>query len=591
MPVEYYSDTKYDGPEGIVVAMDIGTTQSAVSFAHFIPKVHPQGQLVTNWPGQADWIAKTPSRVSYQNGTLRACGAEAAMNHENVAYWFKLHLHPALQSDSTSNSAGSNIPPLPVGVTIERVYADLMQYLMFHTKRFFEETTKGGVEIWTRLRSTLIVVLATPNGWDIREQAILRKAAIRALLVTEESAGQLLQFVTEAEASVHYALAQDPCKWLRKKTVFSVIDCGGSTVDTTVYRCIWTKPLSLKETSPSECVQAGGVFVDQEVKEMLERRLEGSPFGHPRVIQSIVDAFERELKPMFNGIIEEYPLEFGAPSDNNPSLGIHNGRITLSNQELKPIFDRVINKIVKGCSSVIISQNAQYVLIVGGFGESPYLKKILQQKLLPYDIELLTVGDSAKKAAAVGAIVKHIKQFVVARATKATFGGCVRQNYDESLHGERKHTVQVYPDGKERVDGVFHMWIMKGTVLQGTFAHKLSYHVAWDAASTSKTELASKLGEIGIEVFAWEGNGVPTWCKEEDGTVSRGMRLICTLNANLSTLAGGLQIKNGPRGKRFYRVDYDVCVYFGGTQLRAKLEWKERGRYREGPVTVMPYIS
>ncbi|KIM20151.1 hypothetical protein M408DRAFT_30596, partial [Serendipita vermifera MAFF 305830] len=185
----------------------------------------------------------------------------------------------------------------------------------------------------------------------------------------------------------------------------------------------------------------------------------------------------------------------------------------------------------------------------------------------------------------------HIKQFVVARATKATFGGCVRQNYDENLHGERRHTAQVYPDGKERVDGVFHMWIMKGTILQGTFAHKLSYHVAWDAASTSKNELAGKLGGIGIEVFAWEGNGVPTWCKEEDGTALEGMRLICTLNANLSTLAGGLQIKSGPRGKRFYQVDYDVCVYFGGTQLRAKLEWKERGRFREGPVTVMPYIS
>jgi len=85
------------------------------------------------------------------------------------------------------------------------------------------------------------------------------------------------------------------------------------------------------------------------------------------------------------------------------------------------------------------------------------------------------------------------------------------------------------------------------------------------------------------------------------------MRLICTLNANLSALAGALQIQTGSRGKKFYRVDYNVCIYFGGTQLRAKLQWMEKVStftsrnlslftksqkvVREGPVTVMPYVS
>jgi len=91
------------------------------------------------------------------------------------------------------------------------------------------------------------------------------------------------------------------------------------------------------------------------------------------------------------------------------------------------------------------------------------------------------------------------------------------------------------------------------------------------------------------------------------GEVIEGMRLICTLNANLSALAGALQIQAGPQGKQFYRVDYNVCVYFGGTQLRANLQWKEKvgtlasrntslltqsqGVLREGPVAVMPYVS
>jgi hypothetical protein len=154
-----------------------------------------------------------------------------------------------------SRSQQFKIPPLPTGITIERAYADLMKYLMVHTRAFFEATTANGKDIWERVRENIIIVLATPNSWGMREQAILRKAAIMAPLVTAENASHLLQFVTEAEASVHYALAQDRCEWLKKDTVFGVIDCGGSTVDTTIYCCESTSPLGLREACPSECVQ------------------------------------------------------------------------------------------------------------------------------------------------------------------------------------------------------------------------------------------------------------------------------------------------------------------------------------------------
>lgn len=85
------------------------------------------------------------------------------------------------------------------------------------------------------------------------------------------------------------------------------------------------------------------------------------------------------------------------------------------------------------------------------------------------------------------------------------------------------------------------------------------------------------------------------------------MRLICTLNADLSALAGAIQIRHRHRGRRFYRVDYNVCVYFGGTQLCAKLQWYRavssftfhntyflifsQSVLHESEVKVMPYVS
>jgi len=147
------------------------------------------------------------------------------------------------------------VPKLPAEITIERVYADMMAYLMEITRRFYEETTPNGARIWSRLRDTMVIVLSTPNGWDMREQNILRKVAIQAGLVTEKNAADLVQFVTEAEASVHITLADNAESWLKKDTTFAVVDAGGSSVDITIYECKSTNPLELREVCIRESVQ------------------------------------------------------------------------------------------------------------------------------------------------------------------------------------------------------------------------------------------------------------------------------------------------------------------------------------------------
>ncbi|KIM26377.1 hypothetical protein M408DRAFT_330568 [Serendipita vermifera MAFF 305830] len=586
----YYGNEKYEGPERIVVAMDIGTTHSGVAFTHFYPGYHPQAQVVVDWPGQArrNDGSKTPSIVLYQNGKFKACGWLAMEDFEetpeNVAYWFKLHLHPKKML-KTPESKAFEVPPLPKGVTIERVYTDIMRYLMENTQIFFETTTPNGPEIWKRLRDTIVIILATPNEWDINQQDILRRAAIRASLVTNENADLCLEFVTEAEASVHYALANPYEEWLKQKTVFAVIDCGGSTVDTTVYRCVSTAPLTLKEACPSECVQAGGIFVDRGMELMLNERFKETSFGNSHIIRDMVKAFEDDVKPQFDGTKDEYSLKFGTVREHEPKIGINNGKITVSGKKLTDIFDSIINQIIKSCFKSLVDQKTEHVILVGGFAESPYVRRALWKALKGHGIKIVRVSDHFE-----GAIIGHIKHFVVARAVKETYGGCVRQNYDKKLHRDRKHAAKLYADGKKRVDDAFHPWVTKGTVLQGTARYKLPYHIAWDAASTSKNDLLNGLTTVRIEVFAWDGEDVPVWCKDEDGNVLKGMRLICTLNADLSALEGGLQMMNGPRGTKFYRVDYNVCVYFGGTQIRAKLQWKEKGVIRESQVAVIPYV-
>ena len=49
-------------------------------------------------------------------------------------------------------------------------------------------------------------VIAHPNGWGLKEQSVLRRAAIQADLVRPSDADTRIHFVTEAEASVHFCV-------------------------------------------------------------------------------------------------------------------------------------------------------------------------------------------------------------------------------------------------------------------------------------------------------------------------------------------------------------------------------------------------
>jgi hypothetical protein len=66
-----------------------------------------------------------------------------------------------------------------------------------------------------------------------------------------------------------------------------------------------------------------------------------------------------QLKPKFDGLAEAYDLKFGVSREDDPSLGIHKGRIMFSTEELKPLFDGVVNRIVERSLSVIVKQKAE----------------------------------------------------------------------------------------------------------------------------------------------------------------------------------------------------------------------------------------
>lgn len=249
--------------------------------------------------------------MAYEGGRPVAFGAEAAeydgMDGYHIAKWFKLHLHPEsmkavdeppVYGSLTNASPTFEIPALPASVSLKKIYADLLGYLFDHAREFFKNNTVDGARIWARLGERCVIILATPNGWDTTQQAFLSSATVMGGLLPDNFPEYRLRFVTEGEASVHYALEYSQSgTWLRKGVIFAVTDAGGSTVDSTLYECKETQPkMVLEEVCASECVQAGSVFVDRAAQVMLDRKLGDSKFNDSAYTGDILAEFEKKVR-------------------------------------------------------------------------------------------------------------------------------------------------------------------------------------------------------------------------------------------------------------------------------------------------------
>jgi hypothetical protein len=137
---------------------------AAVSLVHLQPFAIPKVRTVSKWPGSPDEL-KIPSLILYDaEGRPRCFGAEALEDCQaemvrsgawSSCQWFKLHLHPptttsspdilfvpSSDDDETATLTDTfEPPPLPAGVTVEQVYADLIGYLWRSTGDWFQEKT------------------------------------------------------------------------------------------------------------------------------------------------------------------------------------------------------------------------------------------------------------------------------------------------------------------------------------------------------------------------------------------------------------------------------------------------------------------
>ncbi|KAH7336868.1 hypothetical protein B0J17DRAFT_665188 [Rhizoctonia solani] len=584
----------WEGDTKIVIGIDIGTTQSGVAFAFLQNGANQVIHRVTRWPGQEahNQQGKIPTIVWYDtNKKAVSFGAEAQLytteeqaedNRWVLAKYFKLHLHP---SDMQTKHE-LKLDPLPPGISLRQIYSDFLGYLLKHTRTFFEDRILDGKSIWEKYSPKMEVIIAHPNGWGIREQAFLRAAAVTAGFSTSDQAASKIRFVTEAEASVHYCIHHTNLgNVLRPGTNFTVCDAGGSTVDTTLYSVISAHPiLKLKEERASACVQAGAIFVDFEVEKHLRKTLTNVGLSDDDVAdytKAGVKDFENFAKRAFKDETAEQSVAVAHTRFNNAAIRARRGRMTFSGSTIKDFFDVCVKEIITSVDQQINGLKVPYILLVGGFGDSQYIRGEFKKRYEPSGSHITLTNDSTSKAVADGAVIWSTLSSVYSRAPRYSFGVAIAVPFRSSVHQWQGREPYLNAKGAKMVSGAWSQIVQKGVALDSEVVCRRPYFQLHPTA-TPDLELFT------VQLLAYSDEDAPDWAYDSSANLCSGFQEACTIRANLKKLEGALKSGVGVNGSSYWTLSFSVCIRFGGTELESFLEWEENGITRTGPVSLVP---
>ncbi|VDB90865.1 unnamed protein product [Peniophora sp. CBMAI 1063] len=597
----------------LVLAFDLGTTFSGVSFVVLDPGNVPRIQTVTRYPGQEAGDTKIPTIVYYdKDGHPVALGAEEPPLPEDTEdddewqaeplklEWFKLLLRPGTASLTLNEDIPA--PQLPGKKTIVDVYADFYGYLFRCARTFIQEThTAIGALVWESMQDDIEIVLSHPNGWGGPQQSTMRRAVIQAGILPDTPAGRSrVTFVSEGEASLHYCVSSGLLSnEIEAKKNMMVIDAGGGTVDISTYSFKSAEPVKVEEIAPPNCLVEGSVIVRHRAEALIRGRLVRSKkFSAEAYIQAIVQEFDKVAKKRFKGTADANVKFSNLINDRDVGAGIRNGALKLTKDEMCSLFDPAINAIVNAIedqrTAALAHGSVQTLFLVGGFASSEYVFERLQSHFggCGLTAQVYRPDAHANKAVAEGAISFYVDHHVSARVARWTYGTAIKVPYDPSIPSHAQRTHRVYKDatGTYMLENAFYPLIQRGTQVAETedFSRTINFHSPKDRKDTDLTSI----------IFAYRGSSdiLPTFLDEDEDSFVALCKVSSTVHDVPSVdgyLVGqptyyfdhyGVQRKAEPA----YRMQtVDIVISFGLTELKAHMSWVVRGKKQRSPASVI----
>ncbi|KAG2043940.1 hypothetical protein BDR03DRAFT_940307 [Suillus americanus] len=590
----------------LVLAFDVGTTFSGVSYCMLDPGEVPVIRGVARYPAQehVGGDSKIPSILYYDlHGDVRAVGAEALQEHiieqaEDEGWmklaWWKLHLRA--KHLPSSHIRDDDIKPLPHGKSAVEVLADFMRYLFQCARTYIQESHP---HFWRSVENSIEFVLTHPNGWEGQQQQQIRRAVELAGLISSKEEQSHVHLLNEGEASLHFCVTSVIASNILSTTPIDVsdysdeeddqsdsqgvivVDAGGGTIDLSAYS-MKLSPTSFEEIAPAECCLQGSVFVTSRARTLLQRKLSGSEhYSNPKIIEQMADIFDKSTKLRFHKPDEPSYIRFGTIRDKDPKYDIRSGQLKLAGQDVADLFEPSIEAIIEAFEQQrrVASTPISMVCLVGGFAASDWLFTKLQEYFLPLGITFCRPDAHVNKAVADGAVSFYIDHLVSSRVARATYGiECnIPYNFLSPEHQARQHKTFIDVTGGLRIPDHFQSILLKGTQVSELREFRKSFY-------TTRTSLTA-CKSASTDIMCYKGAlQEPQWLDVERSSFST----LCTIHADLSELSRTLRPKKSAIDQsNYYQIEFDVIILFGHTELKAQISWQEKGVEMRSPASIV----
>lgn len=146
----------------------------------------------------------------------------------------------------------------------------------------------------------------------------------------------------------------------------------------------------------------------------------------------------------------------------------------------RPTVDKIVDHVRKLAPKV---QNLQYVILVGGFGQSPYLVDALKEALSPQYHVIMPM--SAEISILKGAVLFGSNpKTIVSRISKYTYGHSWYAKFRKNVHDPKRKVVD--EKGRELCKNAFNVYIEKGESVAVGERRAFS-SVPWSTSDTATT--------------------------------------------------------------------------------------------------------
>ncbi|PBK82156.1 hypothetical protein ARMGADRAFT_1171030 [Armillaria gallica] len=576
----------------LVIALDLGTTFSGVSYSILDPGIVPNIKGITRFPAQetAGGDAKIPTIMYYdKSGKVRAAGAEALdeslVTTAEDEGWikcsrFKLHMLPKWADTKEINEA---IAPLPPGKDVVEVFGDFYAYLLKCTMTFIQESHQNGTDLLLSVKGDIEFILSHPNGWEGAQQQQLRRAAIHAGLISDDDKGhERIHFVTEGEASLHFCIEHGLFPYIKDGEGVMIVDAGGGTIDISTYSVI---PSSTTDHHPFEeiaaptCTFSGSIFVTRHAQSFLKNKLEGSPYAQE--VDLIAECFDKTTKHRFRNANEPAYIKFGMMKDTDIKLDIRSGQLRLSGSDVASFFEPSVSSIIteindqRSKAKKLVSS----VFLVGGFAANNYLFSKMRRHIEPAGLSFSRPDSHVNKAVADGSISFYLDHFVTSRVAKYGYGLAVRIQFDPTNVEHQRRRSKTFiskSDGELKLPGAYGTILSKGVQVSEDKEFRKSFHI--------KEKHVSDLNTVKQDIFCYYGSkSDPTWKDTEPDMYSKRF----TVTADTRQATKSLVLHQGRNGKTYFSLNFDIIILFGRTEIKAQVCWIENGVEKRGPARIL----